>query len=268
MMMFFLLHESCLKCLTLTYSLPCVSGHWRQNSLLCTRQCGRLWPWYWEGTELGVGGEGTLRTAGFGWRVRFMPWRIFHLLSKLSLYLCSLLCRSIQQFSWYCASKTVFTMEGAPLKSKRCEANSNLWCLAPKLLHFSADLSTVLTALLLNSLQNLLNQVTPCYTEMILRIFPTVLFSCVVSWQFVVVLNGCWFTCVIILQHPSCVTGNDVHSCVHLLRASILQTLVHLCAFIHLHLQQLSLCNKMCSLGKNGGGLFSYLISLLAPLLA
>lgn len=56
---------------------------------------------------------------------------------------------------------------------------------------------------------------------------------------------------VIILEHPSHVIGNDVHTCVHLFRAFLLQTLVHICAFIHLFFQESSLSIKVCTPGKN-----------------
>lgn len=72
---------------------------------------------------------------------------------------------------------------------------------------------------------------------------------------------------VIILEHPSCVTGNDVHTCVPLFRAFILQALVHICAFIHLFLQESSLSLKVCTLGKNVEAYFLiFRISLLTPL--
>lgn len=56
---------------------------------------------------------------------------------------------------------------------------------------------------------------------------------------------------VIILEHPSRVTGNDVHTRVHLFRAFILQTLMHIGTFIHSFLQESSLCIKISTLGKN-----------------
>lgn len=56
---------------------------------------------------------------------------------------------------------------------------------------------------------------------------------------------------VIILEHPSRVTGNDVHTRVPLFRAFILQTLVHTGAFIHPFLQESSPRIKISTPGKN-----------------
>lgn len=66
---------------------------------------------------------------------------------------------------------------------------------------------------------------------------------------------------VIILEHPSCVTGNDVHTRVHLFRAFILQILVNRGVFIHSYLQESSLCIKTSTLGKKCGDLFSYFVN-------
>lgn len=66
---------------------------------------------------------------------------------------------------------------------------------------------------------------------------------------------------VIILEHPSCVTGNDVHTRVHLFRAFILQTLVHVSAFIQSFLQESRLCIKTSTLEKKCGDLVSYLVN-------
>lgn len=66
---------------------------------------------------------------------------------------------------------------------------------------------------------------------------------------------------VIILEHPSRVTGNDVHTRVHLFRAFILQTLVHTGAFIHPFLQESSLRIKISTPGKKCGDLFSYFMN-------
>lgn len=70
---------------------------------------------------------------------------------------------------------------------------------------------------------------------------------------------------VIILEHPSCVTGNDVHTCVHCLEPSSCKPL---CTYVHLFIY---FCRNQVYQSlytwKKCGGLFSYLMNFPADTL-
>lgn len=148
--------------------------------------------------------------------------------------------------TWYRAEKTILTSWSPPsTETKGIHSPLSPLVAGTTTFAFLSSLNTALTPLLLNPqwTLNLPNPITSFHTnKTILRIFPAV---------FLAVLNGCWFMYVIILEHPSCVTGNDVHTRVHLFRAFILQTLMHIGAFIQSFLQESSLCIKTSTLGTN-----------------
>lgn len=141
--------------------------------------------------------------------------------------------------TWYSAGKTICASWSLPsTETKGIHTKLSHLVVGTTTFAFLCSLNTALTPLVLNPqwTLNLPNPITPSHTnKTILRIFPAV---------FLAVLNGCWFMYVIILEHPSCVTGNDVHTRVHLFRAFILQILVHT---VHLFIY---FCRKQVCVSK------------------